>query len=234
MKKILFSLLIAFSISLDAFAQPSEGDVEVGLGFGYNTSSLFYSEGLGGVTDGFNFAGSVDYYFSNRWSMKVKVIYDQKGWNGIYDYYDDEWDYSEDNYSETLKYDRPYSLNYITVPIMANLHFAKKRNWYVNFGPYMGFLLNAENDLNGNSIEQDLNTTDFGFAFDIGVKIPLNNNLKLYFEYGRQNGLKNIFNNFSNYDNDYIYYQDDWGINLRGSLNFGLIYQISKSQPTQK
>jgi hypothetical protein len=228
MKKIIFIFLLAIGISLNGFAQPSEGDLEVGIGFGYNFSNVIHTEGIGGSMSGINFAGSFDYYFSNRWSLKGKIIYDQKGWNGIYEFYT-----YDDKFLNYLDFEQPYSINYITVPIMANWHFSKKRNWYLNFGPYIGFLQDAQNDLKGNSIEEELNDTDLGLAFGIGVKIPINDHLKFFFEADRQSGFTNIFNNYSSYDNFYNY-DDIFGINLRGSFNFGLIYQISKSSAVQK
>lgn len=216
MKKLFWIAVLLMSSSLNIYAQPGKGDVELGVDVGYNFFLILNSRGISGVNDGINFACTVDYYFSDRWSLKGKVIYDQKGWDGEIYFGPGFWIRSE--------YDKIYELNYITVPIMANLHFGKKRNWYVDFGPYVGFLLDAENNTTGSSIKNVLNPIDFGFAYGIGVKIPINNNLKFFAEIDEQVGFKNIFKDF-NYD-----YNNEYGLNIRGSLNVGLIYQIEKAK----
>ena len=217
MKKLFFIAFLLIAFSFNTYAQPGKGDVELGVDVGYNFSLILNSRGISGTTDGVNFAGAVDYYFSDRWSLKAKVIYDQKGWDGETYFGPGFWIRSE--------YDKIYELNYITVPVMVNFHFGKNRNWYVDFGPYLGFLLDAENTTTSMSITNVFNPIDVGFAYGIGVKIPLNNNLTVFFEIDEQGGLKNIFKDF-NYD-----YNNEFGLNIRGSLNVGLIYQIKKSKP---
>jgi len=74
----------------------------------------------------------------DRWSGKTKLIYDQKGWNNNF------IDFQEGSFSA-----KNFRLNCLTVPVMASWHFAPKRNWYLDFGPYLGILLNArETDYN--------------------------------------------------------------------------------------
>ncbi len=45
-------------------------------------------------------------------------------------------------------------LNYFEVPVMLKytIHVTSSLKFYVNFGPYIGFLLNAKNKVSGNSI----------------------------------------------------------------------------------
>lgn len=52
----------------------------------------------------FNAGVSGEYYFSDRWGLKAKLIYDSKGWSN--------------GFINTVTTD--YKLNYITLPIMAN------------------------------------------------------------------------------------------------------------------
>ena len=216
-------LLLFFSVT--TFSQASKGDIEIGVDVGYNYSLIFHDIGMPEPIDGFNVAGSLDYYFSDRWSIKGKVIYDEKGWDGTF--------YFGPYFIFQSNYDKIYRLNYITVPVMANYHFAKKRNWYLNFGPYVGFLLNAENTTNGLDIKNQFNTTDVGIAYGIGVKVPLNNNLKMFFEIDQQGGFRNIFkkeyNDFGNF-----YYNNEAAVNVRGSFNIGLLYQFNHNNTIQK
>jgi len=96
---------------------------------------------------------------------------------------------------------------------MANWHFARKRNWYLNFGPYIGFLMNAEETRFNLDVKDGFNATDFGLAFGVGVKIPVSDKLKISLEYEGQSGMKNIFKE-SNED----VFNSRWGLNV--GVNF--------------
>ncbi|HEX8561462.1 MAG TPA: porin family protein [Flavobacterium sp.] len=205
MKKVLLSFVVLSALSASA---QSKGDVEFGVNVGYN-SSVVAIEGLtSDPGSGINVGFSADYYFSDRWSIKGKLIYDQKGFNN--GFYFDSFD-PADSFEET-----DFNLNYLTVPVMANWHFAKKRNWYLNFGPYAGFLLSAKETEGGNDVKEAFSSTDFGLALGIGVKIPLSEKLKLSLEYEEQFGLSNI-----SADGD-----DGAATNSRGAFNIGLNFML--------
>jgi opacity protein-like surface antigen len=199
MKKITLAIAILLGFSLTVTAQ-KKGDVEFGLNIGYNNSTVSDSYEAADSGSGFNFGGSLDYYFSNDWSLKGKLIYDQKGWdNG----------YIEDN---SGSYITDFNLNYLTVPVMVSWHFGNTNNWYLEAGPYFGVLLNADEDRFGTDVSDGFNKNDVGLAYGIGVKIPLNNKLKLFFEFEGQSGFNDIFQ-----ENDY-----DAVTNTRSSFNIGL------------
>lgn len=199
MKKTVLAIIVLLGLSTSMSAQ-KKGDVEFGLNVGYNNSAVSDSYEASDSGSGYNFGGSIDYYFTNSWSIKGKLTYDRKGWdNGGYE-------------DETGIYVTDYNLNYVTVPIMASWHFGNTKNWYLHFGPYFGFLLNAEETRFGTDVTDGFNENDFGLAFGIGVKIPLNNKLKLFFEYDGQSGFTDIFK-----ENDF-----DAVTNSRSSFNVGL------------
>ena len=175
MKKIL-TVLLLFSIAI-TFSQ-TKGNIEMGANIGYNSSIISGDQLAVEYGNGVNIGLAADYYFSDRWSIKAKLIYDQKGWNKDF-YTDDGW--------ETY-YPTNINLNYITMPVMANWHFATKRNWYLNFGPYVGFLVSAKETTGGNDVSHIFTSNDFGLAFGIGVKIPVSDKLKLFLEYDAQSG----------------------------------------------
>jgi len=213
MKKTFYSLLALLSLSAAATAQ-TKGNIEMGINGGVNFSSVtgtdYYYDyyGYGGQTSesstSFNVGVSLDYYFSDRWSIKVKGIYDRKGWdNGSIEHNGDF-------------YVTDYNLDYITVPVMANWHFGSKRAWYLNFGPYVGFLTNAKDARFDTDVKDRFKSTDAGLAYGIGVKIPVNSKLKIFFEYEGQTGLAEI------YDVDY---EDNFTTN-RGSFNVGLNFLL--------
>ncbi|NOW95172.1 porin family protein [Mucilaginibacter sp. SG564] len=183
MKKILTTTALVLTTLTTTFAQQKKGDVELGFHAGYSyanvsSGSLVNADNKSGLNAGI----AADFYFSNRWSLKTKLIFDQKGWGDGF--------FSNDN-NNNFKTD--YRLNYITLPIMANWHFGKKRNWYLNFGPYVGYLAGAKASDISVDVKDYFHNTDFGIAAGIGTKIRLSDNIKLLLEYDEQAGLTDIF-----------------------------------------
>lgn len=198
MKRILITSLVFLGFTLSSFSQQKKGDVEFGVNVGYNTSSVSDSDSNSSKSlSGVNFGAAADYYFSNRWSIKGKLIYDQKGWE-------------DQGYN--------FRTNYITIPVMANWHFAKKRNWYLHFGPYVGFLLNAEETESNVDVKDFISSTDFGLAYGVGVKIPVSDNLKVFIEYDGQEGFSDM--------NDGLYEKPSSLTTSRSSFNVGLNFML--------
>ena len=201
MKKLWSTALLALGFVTISLAQ-NKGDVEFGVNIGFNSSTVTdsnsYLQADSGI--GFNTGFAADYYFSDEWSIKGKLIYDQKGWdNGSFT-------------TANREYRTNYNLNYLTVPLLANWHFGSKRNWSLNFGPYAGFLMSATETTGGTNVKEAFNTNDFGLALGIGVKIPVSNKLKISFEYEGQGGFSNVFK------------ESDGGVirNSRTSFNVGV------------
>ena len=74
------------------------------------------------IRTSFNAGVIGEYYFSNRWSLRSGLVYDSKG---------SKVKLSGEEYIDKL--------NYIAVPLHANWHFGSNRNWFLNFGPTLGF-----------------------------------------------------------------------------------------------
>ncbi|WP_452224709.1 porin family protein [Lacinutrix chionoecetis] len=209
MKKLLFTALAVLALTV-THAQLDKGDFELGLGAGVNLSNVVVGGDTENSTDSrtsFNIGASGEYYFSDRWGIKAKFIYDQKGWgNGFV--------FNEET-SETTVTD--FELGYLTIPVMANWHFGSTRKWYLNFGPYVGILLNAEDSVLGLDLKEGFNTTDFGLAFGIGYKFEIADNTKLFIEYDGQSGLSDIFENN----------EGDSVRNGRSSINVGVLFALN-------
>jgi hypothetical protein len=209
MKKIFTTLFLVLgfyglSHAQQRYGQQSlAGTTEFGFDVGYNSSYLIESQSgyNSDFVSGFNVGVSADHYFSDNWSLKVKVIYDQKGWgNGFIT-------------TPTGEYDNVnFKLNYVTVPVLANWHFGRTRNWYLNFGPYVGFLTSAKETTDNIDVKDSFNSVDGGIALGIGIKIPISDRAKFFIEYDGQGGVTNIFKD-SGGDN----FQ-----NLRESFNIGI------------
>jgi hypothetical protein len=190
MLKPFLTLLLATGIFTAASAQ-TKGKTEFGINVGLNTATVFTNSGYGyyGYTNpdyrvGFNVGLTADHYFSDRWSLKAKVIYDQKGWDSGYISFNDNSSYATD-----------YKLNYLTIPVMANWHFGRTRNWYLNFGPYIGILLNAKESAKNTDVKPYINNPDGGLAVGIGVKFPIGEGSKFFIEYLGQGGVGDVFKN---------------------------------------
>jgi hypothetical protein len=207
MKKIFTTLFMVMGIYTITHAQNKSNGSEFGVGIGYNASYVTSSNQSTDATSGLNIALHNDFYFSDRWSLKVKAVYDQKGWaHGFLTV-------GTTNYPSV-----DYKLNYITVPVMANWHFGKTRNWYLNFGPYIGFLMNANAKIpNGNNVDVKpvFNTVDGGLDVGIGIKFPVSNRSKFYIEYDGQSGVGDIFQSSTG---------GDRVLSTRASFNIGLTF----------
>ena len=183
MKKQFLIAALAFLGILTSNAQNS-GDIELGIGLGVNLANVSTIDGLSNTSfrTSFNAGVSGEYYFSDRWGVKAKLISDNKGWSDGF--------IIDENFNRATT---DFKLNYITLPIMANWHFSSNRNWYLNFGPYIGFLVNVEDSELGLDLKDEFKSTDFGFAYGIGYKFKIDDNMKLYIEYDGQTGFIDIF-----------------------------------------
>jgi hypothetical protein len=200
-KKTLTTLFVVLCAYSTILAQ-SKNSTEFGVTFGFNGSYLTAgnSNQTTGVLSGFNAGVSADHYFSEAWSLKLKALYDLKGWANGYI-----------TTPTTTIEGVNFRLSYITVPLMANWHFGRTRNWYLNFGPYAGFLLSAKEDKYNTDLKSIFSSTDGGLALGIGIKVPISKTAKFFVEYDGQSGVANVSSN-----------SDTTARNFRGSINFGI------------
>jgi len=203
MRKNVLAAVFAVVSSLSIFAQ-EKGDIEFGGNLGINYSTVSAGDkGSADVRTGFNVAISGEYYFSDRWGVKAKLIYDSKGWaNGFIN-----------NEVTGVNTVTDFKLNYITIPVMANWHFGSTRKWYLNFGPYIGILASAKDSKFKMDVKEAFNTTDFGLAYGIGYKFPINEKAKMFLEYENQGGFNDIFKDNSGNSVS----------NSRGAFNIGVL-----------
>jgi len=179
MNKFFTTVLILLAVSTAAFSQ-SKGTTEFGVNVGLNFANVTAS----GMTNdayrtGFNLGISADHYFSDSWSLKVKAAYDQKGW--------------DNGYINNLVTN--FQVDYLTIPVLANWHFGGTKNWYLNFGPYVGILLNAKESAGGMDLKPIFTSADFGADLGIGVKFPVAAKAKLFIELNGQAGINDVFKN---------------------------------------
>ncbi|MCY1224694.1 hypothetical protein D3C87_60670 [compost metagenome] len=207
MKRTLITSMAILGFIFTSTAQ-DKGKLEFGLGIGLNSSNISTTYDSADPSINFNLGATADYYFSDRWSIKAKFIYDRKGWDN------DLIPVVDPGGSRFVRTD--INVDYITVPVMAGWHFGSKRNWYLNFGPYIGFLMSAKDTELDSDLKDSFNTVDGGIAFGIGVKIPVSDKLKFFIEYEGQGGIAEVF---KNNDGDQI-------TNSRSAFNVGINFLL--------
>ena len=202
MRKLLCIAFLAVFAFTSVNAQNEKGDFTLAPQVGVNFST--YATDANGVSYDIRTsftAGLVgEYYFSDRWSLRTGLLYDAKG--------------AEDSFGNTDK------INYLSIPINANWHFGKNRNWYLNFGPALSFVLNAETDMSDGTtidIKDAVKGTDIGLALGIGYKFNVSENVQLSLDYQGLGGFTDIAED---------------GIlpfsirNSRSSFNVGVVFQL--------
>jgi hypothetical protein len=202
MKKIFTTLLMVMGIYSLSNAQ-TKGDNVFGVSSGINLSYVTSSakDGTGtGLIWAPNFAVSAEHYLNTEWSLKGKLIYDPKGWGDGF--------LTVGTKTVTGVF---YPLTYLTIPITANVHFGNDNMWYASAGPYVGILLSAKDNYDNADLKSHFNSTDIGLSGGLGIKFPLNNRLKIFFEYEGQLGFSNILAN-----------APDGAQNFRSAFNLGL------------
>jgi opacity protein-like surface antigen len=208
MKKILTTLVMVLGIYSLSNAQDKK--IEFGIGGGINSSYVTlgndkvdinkpYTIGKGLIWEP-NLFVSAAYSFSPAWALKAKVYYDSKG------------------SSDGIKKDGTknasgvyFPLKYITVPVSAQITWGRERNWYASAGGYVGFLLSAKENYTNTDLKSDFSSTDFGLDGGIGLKFPINKNLKFFIEYDGQFGIANI-----------LAHDSDGAQNVRSAFSVGI------------
>lgn len=200
MKKLLLVAAFAVFGLLNLNAQSDQGDFTIAPQVGLNLSNYTSSENLNNkIRIAFNAGVIAEYYFSDRWSLRSGLLYDSKGTKVTS---------SGEDYIDKL--------NYLALPIHANWHFGSNRNWFLNFGPTLGFLLSAKADVPGGEIDikDELDSTfDAGLGVGIGYKFDVSDSTQLYLQYQGYNGFINIM------DLDFSL------LNATSAFNVGVIFQ---------
>src|SRR5690606_34197176 len=139
------TLLVALLASFATNAQVRErNDIEVAPFIGINSSNYYgdvsyTSEGnktlytpVLGVT--------ADFYMNNRWSLRTGLEYQTLG-SSVYThaFIDNPQDKNYYRY-----YYENEKLNFIVIPIHANIHIGRSRNWHINFGSTVSFMTSGK------------------------------------------------------------------------------------------
>ncbi|WP_300662771.1 porin family protein [Fluviicola sp.] len=176
---IIFSL-ISIGNHSDLYAQNSMFDL--GLEGGPNLSTMLVSSSNPAFdfdpnpaifgSGGFIF----QYNFKNFLSLKSGLSYQRKGYQSGNTVFSD----ASGNIIGTGKTSSRF--DYLTFPVLVKASFGKKVSFFVNAGPYAGYLLSKTDRMKINKQEtiytEDLkhsgfNRWDFGIASGVGIAIPI-------------------------------------------------------------
>jgi opacity protein-like surface antigen len=169
MTKITLLMLLIVAPLFSLFAQQNR--FEVGPLAGLNCTSLRgngfskYFDYHVSYTSGLSF----QYNITKALSLHANIAYESKGCSGK-----DMKVVDAEGVSKG-KHFFDFSYQYLTVPVMFRYSIGDHNKFFVNAGPYMGYLLNYTEKLNDVEITRttDMRKLDFGFSTGIGVATPL-------------------------------------------------------------
>lgn len=186
--------------SLLLFAQKK--NLEYGFHGGLNINNVIASgvdvdARKGSTLTGLNFGGNIKVDLSSIWKLKFMLAYERNGWS-------DRSIYITDTLGNDLgKGEAFYKLDYLTLPVMAEISFGKKVKINFDAGFFAGILvgnilelktLDLSNQRVSKGHVKNFNSVNFGISTGAQVQIPATE--KIYFNIDLRNsmGLSNIYN----------------------------------------
>lgn len=186
MRKILFALVIAFSIATTSNAQKIKIGVNAGAtysGFsGMSNTFIDYNYWFG-----FMAGGSFEYYLNDNVSLRANLSFERKSNRAKSEYsLRESYDEPEHIYDQTFT----NHYDYLTLPVMAKVDFGRKNLFFVSGGIFVGYLLQSElrsqseDQTNYDPIdepfdESPINTTGFNKRLDYGISIGIGKRFKM-------------------------------------------------------
>jgi hypothetical protein len=208
--KTMRKLLLSISFLLISFLNYSQNSkikfgVQAGLNYstflGYDVPTDFspvYSE-----SSAFAFLGGInfEYQIKEKLSLKLELNYERKSQKADNNIEITDMDGLTTRYNFTSK----KNYDYLVLPILVKYCFSDKNSFYVNGGPFIGYLLksNLTNDLekidglNNDPVETTNlnNKTDFGLSIGFGKTIEINEKHSIFIEIRENLGLINTSKN---------------------------------------
>ena len=190
MKKIAFTIALIL-ISFFCFGQ---NNIKVGVSGGFNYSSLRGNDLAENLKPGFSFLTGIsfEYFLKEKLSIGANLNYESKTAKDKGNIYLQH----QDGSSEVIKSDAITSHNYLVLPVYANYYFGENKDFYINGGLFLGYLLNSKvSSERFNDVTSTTNLTkelDAGLVFGLGKKVRLNDKNDLKIELRENLGLVNI------------------------------------------
>jgi len=208
MKKTLFIALLA---SFVANAQVREkGAVEISPFAGFATSKHygdFVSDNKSLISA--TFGVDADFYFNNRWSIKIGAQYQRLGARintsiGPYSLPNGRDVYAKEKITN------------LAVPLHASYHFGKKRNWYINFGPTLTYTVAYAMDNENVNVNDLSRRFDGGLGVGVGYKFIINERFSIAIDHQQYVSIPR-FTTF--YDTTHYSYDGNSSLNVKAVMN---------------
>ena len=192
-QSILFIAVVNFFLTTTIAAQPNkfEAGIEGGgsLRFLWGNALVRLSNN---AVIGFAGGAAFQYNFPKYFSIRTSLLFERKG-NGSKGTALNYTGGNEGTYTLRSNFD------YLTLPVLFRASFGKKVKYFVNAGPYFGYLIKETYKIKGTNIPSTSteNTNyfqrpDVGLTAGIGFSAPLTKVLALSFELRNNLGLYNI------------------------------------------
>lgn len=188
MKKSFLLILIISAISF------GQSKVKLGVNGGLNYSSLRgndFTERT--IKPGFSYlmGFSFEYFIKENLSINSNLNFEQKLTKESGEVYlTDQF-----GYTEVVTTDTRIKYNYIILPVYTSFYFGTKKDFYINGGVFIGYLLNSKitsKRFNDKTDTTDSNKkTDVGLVFGFGKLFKLNEKNSLKIEVRENLGLVN-------------------------------------------
>ena len=193
-KTLLFAVVASSAVN----AQIRErNDIEIAPFIGINSSNYYGDVSLNNSNKALYtpvFGVTADFYMNNRWSLRTGLEYQTLG-SSVYT--SELINNPQDNYYYRYFYESE-KLNFVAIPIHANIHIGKSRNWHINFGPTVSFLTGA--NFGGEKVEiNNLRKEHVGFGLGFGYRFNIHENFSLGIEHQEYISFTNNLNTFNSY-----------------------------------
>ncbi|WP_343695372.1 porin family protein [Flavobacterium sp.] len=162
MKKVILT-----AIAILAFGFANAQQTRFGVKGGLNITN-FSGDNDSNALIGFQIGGFAEIKIIERLSIQPELLFSTQGAS---------FDVNGSNR------DIDYKLNYINIPVLAKFYIVKQ--FYVEGGPQLGFLVSAKRD--GNDIKDSYKSTDLGFNFGAGYYFTDNFSVGLRYTVGLSN-----------------------------------------------
>jgi hypothetical protein len=189
MKKVIFIL----TFSLIALTSYGQNKVKFGFNSGLNYASLRGNAYADNLTANFSYLGglSFEYFLKENLSIGANLNYENKTIkDNTYIYLIDQ-----NGFGERVKNDAKIKYNYLVLPVYVSCYFTPKKNFYVNGGLFVGYLLNSKftsKRFNDTTDTSDKNKkADGGLVLGFGKVFKLNEKNELKLELRENLGLVN-------------------------------------------
>ncbi|MRI00992.1 outer membrane beta-barrel protein [Kriegella sp. EG-1] len=206
-KKILLNAFLAVTLFVLAPKEIAAQEAHFGLKGGLNYSSI-----VGDLTNGMKFRLSghggifLEVDFSNKFSLRPELLYSSQGFQYSTDLNAIE---NQSSGGDQNDYRSNVQLNFLTIPILGK--FEMNENYWLEFGPQFGFLLNqvtknknldeldGANATSKSKISGDFQL-DYGAAVGVGFVLTEQLSVAPRFYIGLRNRLNGLGDNIQNYN----------------------------------